>query len=104
MHSFSFLPARVDGKWCLVSELGLAKFLNVDGKMRRERIGLNLRDAGSRGLETIEVSDDDLLDAEMPLEDVLKNSRVQQGPMLWLVVDRRDPDHLAGVLSPFELM
>ena len=40
----------------------------------------------------------------MTVGDVLTGARVQDGPMLWLVVDEHQPDHLAGVLSPFELM
>jgi hypothetical protein len=56
-------------------------------------------------MEMVELNDeDDLLRARMPIADVLQRSNVQDGPMLWLVIDDQHPDHLAGVLSPFELM
>ncbi len=29
MHSFSFLPLKLDGEWLLVSEMSMAKYLNV---------------------------------------------------------------------------
>ncbi len=61
--------------------------------------------AKSTGMEMVELNDeDDLLRADMAIADVLQRSNVQDGPMLWLVVDKRRPDPLAGVLSPFELM
>ena len=40
----------------------------------------------------------------MTIAAVLERAKVQKGPTLWLVVDDKHPDHLAGVLSPFELM
>ena len=40
----------------------------------------------------------------MTIAAVLERAKVQKGPTLWLVVDEKHPDHLAGVLSPFELM
>ena len=56
-------------------------------------------------MEMVELDDnDDLLEASMTIADVLEKSKVQNGPMLWLVVDKNHPNHLAGVLSPFELM
>ncbi|MNW12390.1 hypothetical protein D3C71_2100650 [compost metagenome] len=55
-------------------------------------------------MQVREISDAELLRAGMPVAAVLAGAQVQDGPMLWLVVDERQPDHLAGVLSPFELM
>jgi len=55
-------------------------------------------------MELIPIQDSSLLTTDMQIKDVLRRSPVQVGPMLWLVVDSRRPEHLAGVLSPFELM
>ena len=105
MHSFSFLPVRIDASWWLVSELGLAKFLGVNGETKRAHLGMTIHAAKAAGMGMVELDDeDDLLRADMPIADVLQRSNVQDGPMLWLVVDDTHPDHLAGVLSPFELM
>lgn len=105
MHSFSFLPVRLDASWWLVSELGLAKFLGVNGETKRANLGMTIQAAKTAGMVLVELNDeDDLLRADTPIADVLQRSKVQDGPMLWLVVDDKHPDHLAGVLSPFELM
>lgn len=103
MHSFSFLPVRLDTSWWLISELGLAKFLSGNGQ-KKARLGLTIQEARGAGMEMIEVLDQDVLSATMSVEDVLQKAQVKNGPMLWLVVDEKHPDHLAGVLSPFELM
>ena len=105
MHSFSFLPVRLDASWWLVSELGLAKFLGVNGETKRANLGMTIQAAKTAGMVLVELNDEDhLLRADTPIADVLQRSKVQDGPMLWLVVDDTHPDHLAGVLSPFELM
>lgn len=104
MHSFSFLPVRLGGSWCLVSELGLAKFLGVNGETKKTRLGQTVESAKAAGMEMVAVGNDDLLRANMTIDTVLQRAQVQSGPMLWLVVDDAHPEHLAGVLSPFELM
>lgn len=104
MHSFSFLPIRLKDEWWLVSELGLAKFLNIDRDQKFLRLGATIEAAKSQGLELVPVEKKLLLAATMPIENVLSNSKVKDGPMLWLVVDEQRKEHLAGVLSPFELM
>jgi hypothetical protein len=103
MHSFSFLPVRIQDSWWLVSELGLAKFLAVNCETKKARLGQTLESAKAGGMEMLEVGND-LLRANMTTDTVLQRAQVQSGPMLWLVVDDAHPDHLAGVLSPFELM
>jgi len=66
---------------------------------------MTIQAAKTAGMVLVELNDeDDLLRADTPIADVLQRSKVQDGPMLWLVVDDKHPDHLAGVLSPFELM
>lgn len=104
MHSFSFLPVRLEGSWWLVSELGLAKFLGVNGETKRARLGQTIEAAKAAGMEMVAVGNDDLLRANLLIDTVLQRAQVQSSPMLWLVVDDAHPEHLAGVLSPFELM
>lgn len=104
MHSFSFLPVRIGESWWLVSELGLAKFLGVNGETKRARLGQTVESAKAAGMELVKVDNDDLLRANMTIDTVLQRAQVQRGPMLWLVVDDAHPEHLAGVLSPSELM
>jgi CBS-domain-containing membrane protein len=104
MHSFSFVPVRLDKSWWLISELGLAKFMSVNRDMKRTRLGLTIQEAKAVGMEMIELSDDDLLRADMTIDNVLRKSQTKHGPMLWLVIEEEHPEHLAGVLSPFELM
>jgi hypothetical protein len=104
MHSFSFLPVRLGEAWCLVSELGLAKFLGVNGPKKKARMSQTIASAKADGMEVIELRNENLLRVKMPVAEVLENSQVQSGPMLWLVVEEDRPEHLAGVLSPFELM
>jgi hypothetical protein len=55
-------------------------------------------------LELIEVHDERLLRAADTIDDVLCDAKVKDGPTLWLVVEEKRQDHLAGVLSPFKLM
>lgn len=102
MHSFSFLPVRLNGEWCLVSELGLAKYLS--GGSRRTLLCQTIEAAKISGMKVVKVPDNELLHAQMKVDEVLSRAKVQQGPTLWLVVDCARHDHLAGVLSPFELM
>jgi len=106
MHSFSYLPLRHEGKWWLLSELGLARFLNTSQTQKVIRLGLTIEQAtlNEPKLELVEVSAAELLTAGKGTEDLLKEARDRQGPTLWLVIDDGRHDHLAGVLSPFELM
>lgn len=103
-HSFSFLPVRFDDGWHLVSELGLAKFLNTTSKSKSVRLGQSVEDARAAGMTLVKQAGASLLRASMTIDEVLAAALVPDGPMLWLVVDEARPDHLAGVLSPFELM
>lgn len=107
MHSFSFLPVRQGQKWFLLSELALAQFLNVrPADVRKRRLGMAIGEAVAHvpPLELEEVPPDRLLAPSMTIDDVLQRARAGNGPTLWLVVDAGREEHLAGVLSPFELM
>lgn len=107
MHSFSFLPLRQGPKWFLLSELALAQFLNVrPAETRKLRLGMSIADAVAQAspLDIDEVPAVRLLNPSMTIDDVLQRATAGDGPTLWLVVEQGREDHLAGVLSPFELM
>ncbi len=106
MHSFSYLPLRYQGKRWLLSELGLARFLNTSQKQKNVRLGLAIEQARQYDpkLELVEVGAAVLLTSQKPIKDLLQDASDRQEPTLWLVVDDDRRDHLAGVLSPFELM
>ena len=80
----------------------MAKYLR--NGLRNSRLAESLETAKGNGMELVQIDDTELLKVGMEVEDVLSRAQVQQGPMLWLVVEDDRPDHLAGVLSPFELM
>jgi hypothetical protein len=104
MHSFSFLPVFIDDKWKLVSELGLAKYLTDPLAKKSEKMAKSMVDAHRDSMEFIDIQEKFLLRADMRIDEILSNAKVQEGPMLWLVLDDKNPSHLIGVLSPFELM
>ncbi len=106
MHSFSFLPIFHEQAWYLMSELAIAQFLNTSHTSRKKRLGLTIKAAieHTPALELVHVAENRLWTAQTPIDDVLRNARVINDPTLWLVVEDERMDHLAGVLSPFELM
>ncbi len=106
MHSFSNLPLRHQGKWWLLSELALARFLSTSQTQRKERLGLSIEQAAQQDakLELFQVSERELLNVETKIEDLLNDANDRREPTLWLVIDDAREEHLAGVLSPFELM
>ena len=104
MHSFSFLPVRIGKSWWLASEIGWAKFLGVNGDIKKARLAQTVQEDKAAGMKLVKLRGVDLLQEGMTIAAVLDRAKVQKGPTLWLVVDDKHPDHLAGVLSPFELM
>ncbi|MES2978021.1 MAG: hypothetical protein V4731_06335 [Pseudomonadota bacterium] len=104
MHSFSFLPVRLDEAWWLIAEIGLAKFLSVNHGQKKIRLGMTIQEANLAGMEMIKVDDQDLLRSHMSIAEVLNVFDFEHGQMLWLVIDDDHLETLAGVLSPFELM
>lgn len=104
MHSFSFLPVRMDDSWWLLSELGLARYLGVDSETKKRRLGCAIQDAKNDGLEILQIKDEDLLYQDISISNVLKRSSVKDGPRLWLVIEKTSLSRLVGILTPFELM
>lgn len=106
MHSFSFLPIRYEERWCLLSELGLAKFLNVSQTQRKMLLGLTIEEASKQqpNLALAPIDRCRLYTAETTIDELLAGTDTIDSPTLWLVIDDERQDQLAGVLSPFELM
>lgn len=76
----------------------------MNGDTKKARLAQTVQEAKAGGMELVKLRDVDLLQEAMTIAAVLERAKVQKGPTLWLVVDDKHPDHLAGVLSPFELM
>ncbi|WP_165651929.1 hypothetical protein [Burkholderia gladioli] len=109
MHSFSFLPVNLGNSCRLISELSLARYLNVSVNQKAERLGKSIADANSEGMELKDVRPEAILRATDSIDKALAGAPGQDGPTLWLVVethrvDGKEQTRLAGVLSPFELM
>ena len=60
MHSFSFLPVRIGKSWWLVSAIGLAKFLGVNGDTKKARLAQTVQEAQVGGMELVKLRDVDL--------------------------------------------
>ena len=104
MHSFSFLPVKIGKEWKMVSELSLAKYLNVVSATRKARLAQTITEAVNEPHDPLvlaEVHTRDLLAPEQETGPLLARSNVGGSPMLWLVLDK---EHLVGVLSPFDLI
>jgi hypothetical protein len=102
LDSYSYLPVRdAEGRWRLVSDEAVARFLRsgVEGvRERRRRLALPLRDAIAEGLAVDETR------CLAPNEQV---SRIlSEGPCskLMLVVRNSPEQDLLGVVSPFDLL
>jgi len=104
MHSFSYLPVYIAGRWRLLSELGLAHFLSGGTDRRKLRLGMSIEEAHSKDLFLIEVPTSSLLCPDQSVAEVLESVPPSGESRLWLVLDDAHPEYLAGVLSPFELI
>lgn len=101
MHSFTYLPVKVDGVWMLVSEVSMAKYLRRGGDARKAALAVSITDAWHRGENKLELKPAKVVGAEDDVDELLVVANPDVAS-LWLVSDGRDD--LAGVLSPFELM
>ncbi len=101
-HSFSFLPIFIEERWCLVSELSLARYLHRQegrSKLLAKTLG-EVTDPNSG--PQLQLQQAIVIGGGEPVRDLLNRNNEQVQPFLWLVVD--SSNHLVGVLSPFELM
>jgi CBS domain-containing protein len=101
-HSFSNLPVLLDGRWHLLSEGAMAKFLHRQPN-RDDLLGMRLDEAVQleNKLHLIPVA---LLEPTQPVAALLPDIDVVGAPTLWLIRGEEPGTRLQGVLSPFELM
>jgi hypothetical protein len=98
LYSFSYLPIWHQDRWWLVSDMGMAGYLRPHWPALA-RLKKTLAQAQEEGLPFARASSVRKGDAVV---DLLSKPR---RPGLWLVKEKGyPPGHLAGVLSPFELM
>ncbi len=98
MHSFSFLPIRLNGRWKLISEMSVARFLRQD---RANRLAMSIIDA--ERIESSLVCDAVEIRPDMEISNLYDASIGDHG-RLWLVTETDGSERLLGVLTPFELM
>lgn len=98
-HSFSFLPVQVGGKWKLISESAMAKYLRQPEGSWKKLLASSIADAEPNGLVMTEAI---VVDLAQNVTQLPERDGTGQEVRLWLVQDKAE--HLCGVLSPFELM
>lgn len=100
--SFSYLPVLDErgtpGVWRLLSDRDLARYLRERTDLRKQRLAQTLKEALADGLMLIEAAQ---FSPEEPVEQLLCSGL---GDRLMLIVDRREPLRILGVLSAFDLL
>jgi len=113
-HSFTYLPALIDGQWKLISEMAVARFLRSGGSpahLLGMQISTASKTTNTDGTEfapserpvPLELSPPRLVNATDRVDSLLTPEVASPTPSLWLVKGHNDQS-LSGVLSPFELM
>ena len=100
MHSFSFLPIRLNGHWKLISEMSVARFLRQQAD-RANRLAMPIIDA--ERIESSLVCDAVEIRPDMEISN-LYDAPIGDHGRLWLVTETDGSERLLGVLTPFELM
>ncbi|WP_186072256.1 hypothetical protein [Burkholderia gladioli] len=100
-HSFTYLPVNIEGRWQLLPEVSMAKFLPRGGPPRRKALACSIEEAAKLDEERLILVDAQLVGPEDDVAELLRGVSTD-GASLWLVEDGHGG--LAGVLSPFELM
>jgi len=99
-HSISYLPWWREGKWMLLSETGLLRYLR-SASTPEDRVGFParlLQDASLDLAEAVTVAPD------TKIEELLAMLPPDNTTNLWLVVDAAHPERLLGVFTPFDLL
>ena len=98
LNSFSYLPIWHEQRWWLLSDMAVAQYLRPSWPAHA-RLKMTLSQAREDGLAFVRTSP---VQRGVAVVDLLNKARP---PGLWLVKEKGyPPDHLVGVLSPFELM
>jgi hypothetical protein len=96
-NSFSFLPVKCAGDWCLISDLEIATYLGTDVSTRKKRLAHTLKAAGMHLQPATCCGVDTALDKALLLLDEDKRA---------LLVYRKEGDQqaLVGIVTPFDLL
>lgn len=97
MNSFSFLPVLIDGKWKLVSETAMAKYLHKSSN-KGDLLVKTIEAVADKGLPLLPAK---VVGVQDNVSKLLANTNLEDSTRLWLVVE---DGRLVGVLSPFELL
>lgn len=98
-HSFSFLPVQRGGRWMLISESAIAKYLRRTDMAWKALMGMDIERASQSGLSLIEAQ---MVSLDQSVTSLLDGADDTNPVRLWLIQDGNG--RLCGVLSPFELM
>jgi hypothetical protein len=100
-NSFSFLPVRMsdekDRKWCLVSDLAVARYVRISGGGERSRLRRTLAESVDAGQIALDVAD--VFPPATPVASVI--GKMVNWPIL-VIPD--GSDHLLGLVAPFDLL
>jgi hypothetical protein len=105
MNSFSFLPLFwIDGSWRLLSDRHLASYLHSpsddpkEGKTRRDRLHKTVEAAVSSGEIVLEHAE--TCYPSTPVQQIARE--VSDKPIL--VLENSNSNHLAGIITAFDLL
>jgi CBS domain-containing protein len=96
-NSFSFLPVKDAGEWCLVSDLEIATYLGTDNSERRLRLAHNLSAARMPLQQAKRCA------VDTPLEEALRLLDNSQRPLL-VFREEGEQQSLVGIVTPFDLL
>jgi CBS domain-containing protein len=100
-QSYSFLPVRLPAttSWQLVSDSAIARYLRlVDKSERKRRLAATVEEAVGSGQLALEEPT-----TCRPLE-LVTTVLERSASRVALVLDEDQPDHLVGILTPFDLL
>jgi CBS-domain-containing membrane protein len=97
-HAFSFLPIWHEGKWRLISDASIAKYLRQAAAGRNDRLATPVSVAVSRGdlrlLDATTAASDDLIEVHL--------QHVGERPIL--ILDPHDQGTLLGLLTASDVL
>ena len=105
VHSFSHLPVRIDGRWKIVSDHGIAVYLWTDGACVKKRLRQRLDCAAEGALEArraVVVNPDDDVCAVVKAHE--ESIRRGEPILVEAKIKSEDRKILLGILTPFDLL
>ena len=99
-NSFSYLPVLFYGKWFLLSDTTVARYLRVTSQERRRRMSEKLYDAIGELEDNIRLDEAQLCSSNTPIEEVLTEFK---GKPILVCRDDNLKD-LVGILTAFDLL